>query len=104
MTIYVDDLYNAKGPRGHVRWCHMAVGWDEDLEELHNMAVMIGLHRGYFQDDPNHPHYDLTPSKRALAIRYGAIPLDWRGWVRRCSRQPKVRAALAPQQTGSEER
>jgi hypothetical protein len=33
---------------------------------------MIGLKRSYFQPHATLAHYDLTPSKRAAAIRLGA--------------------------------
>lgn len=67
MTIYVDTLqqYNNR------LWCHMAT--DGDIEELHVMAVRIGLKREWFQPHRLVPHYDLTPNKRALALAEGAI-------------------------------
>jgi hypothetical protein len=46
-------------------WCHMAT--DSDLEELHQMAARLGLRRVWFQNTPTHPHYDLTPGKRAAS-------------------------------------
>jgi hypothetical protein len=44
-------------------------------EELHTMADRIGLARRWFQAPPAHktPHYDVCKSKRALAIRHGAV-------------------------------
>ena len=51
-------------------WCHMAT--DARLEELHQMAARLGLRRAWFQNQPTHPHEDLTPAKRAWAIRFGA--------------------------------
>lgn len=74
MTIYVDNLieYNiGKTVFGSKHWCHMAT--DSDLEELHAMAKAIGLKRKYFQEHHRVPHYDLTESKRILAIRNGAL-------------------------------
>lgn len=66
MTIYVDKIQrHGSGP-----WCHMIT--DKDLEELHQMAEKIGLKRGWFQPHPRHPHYDLRPSKRTLALLAGA--------------------------------
>jgi hypothetical protein len=46
---------------------------DGDLEELHRFAESIGLRRAWFQNHRVVPHYDLTPSKRAAAVRLGAI-------------------------------
>lgn len=78
--ILVDPLFNGKGmyhgeraaqanyvgERSGHRWCHMVS--DTSDEELHAFAARLGLKRGWFQGD----HYDLTASKRALAIRLGA--------------------------------
>jgi len=52
--------------------CHLIA---DTLDELHRFAVSIGLKREWFQ---NHsiPHYDLTESKRVLAINGGALPLE----------------------------
>lgn len=46
-----------------------------DLEELHRFAESIGLRREWYQG-ANFPHYDLVKSKRAQAIRKGAISLE----------------------------
>lgn len=57
---------------------------DGDLEELHQLAESIGLKRAWFQPK-SVPHYDVTPSKRALAVANGAVELDRRGivvWIR----------------------
>lgn len=66
--LYVDEIrtYTTKLP--YKRWCHLAT--DESLDELHAMAERLGLKREWFQDKPNSPHYDLVPSKRALALTY----------------------------------
>ena len=63
-------------------WCHMAT--DCDLSELHAMARRLGLKQSWFQDKPATPHYDLTPTKRALAIRYGAQAVSTIELARRC--------------------
>lgn len=78
MTIYVDELiaYGQKAAPGSERYfgsgkesCHMTC--DGDLEELHRFATSIGLRRAWFQNHST-PHYDLTPNKRAAAVRSGA--------------------------------
>lgn len=78
--IFVDPLFvgvesndvaaRVGAKHGH-RWCHM---WHEgeDPEELHRFAAKIGLRRSWFQSNSVLPHYDLVPTKRALAIAYGA--------------------------------
>lgn len=42
-------------------------------EELHAMARTIGLRREWFQSHSVVAHYDLTPSKRDLALAHGAV-------------------------------
>jgi hypothetical protein len=87
MAIYVDDLmqhgapgqYRGKdaaqaervGARNGHRWCHLFAD-EADCIELHHFAVSIGLKRSWFQGN----HYDLTPGKRALAVRAGAKELS----------------------------
>lgn len=82
--IIVDDLANVQGMyhgeqkaqaervgarHGH-RWCHLSSTPDDpDFSALHAFAVLIGLKRAWFQVD----HYDLTPGRRALAVRHGAV-------------------------------
>ena len=82
MGVYVDVAKRyAREPKGYVgharmehRWGHMIADTEA---ELHAMADAIGLRRAWFQKD----HYDLVPSKRALAIRRGAVALDRRTFV-----------------------
>lgn len=72
MPVYVDALrtYSHTPLVGYKEWCHM---WtDGDLAELHAFAKSIGLQLIWFQPSVL-SHYDLTPSKRGLAIRRGAI-------------------------------
>jgi len=69
--IYVDEL--RRYGKNQRQWCHMMT--DGDLEELHEMAVKIGLRREWFQDKPGHPHYDLTASRRARAVILGAAEI-----------------------------
>lgn len=53
----------------HINWCHMSS--DKDADELHAMAHLIGLKREWFQPTP-YAHYDLTPLRRAAAVKHGA--------------------------------
>lgn len=90
MTIYVDQIKeypNIKGPaaRHGKFWCHMIS--DTSVEELHQFADRLGLKRQWFQPAKIliHCHYDLIPSKRALAVKLGAVEcniLDQMGqWI-----------------------
>ena len=70
MTVYVDEPRNKFG---RMVMCHMIA---DTLDELHIMAAKIGMHREWFQNNADHPHYDVSKSKRVLAVRYGAVEVD----------------------------
>lgn len=55
----------------------------DTLDELHALADAIGLRRAWFQKRARVPHYDLTPSKRELALRAGAIFVPGKEQARR---------------------
>ncbi len=78
MSVYVDRL----AVYGQWRWgvsCHMVA---DTVEELHAMADKIGHKRAWFQPGGgNPPHYDLTASRRKLAVKNGAIEIDRRQLV-----------------------
>lgn len=65
MTVYVDDMNVGFG---RMIMCHMIA---DDLDELHQMADKIGIQRKWFQNK-SIPHYDVSKSKKALAIQHGA--------------------------------
>lgn len=79
--IMVDEMRKHPGARPPFTAgsCHLMVEPDEhgqlDLEALHAFAASIGLQRSWFQAPPkaSWPHYDLTASKRTLALRMGAV-------------------------------
>jgi hypothetical protein len=58
---------------------------DKSEEELHAFAVRIGLKRSWAQLRPraSAAHYDLTPQRRAMAVRHGAIEVSSRELVMR---------------------
>jgi len=62
------------------KWCHL---WCDPGEEdkLHSLAKRIGLKREWFQHHRFFDHYDLTASKRALAISEGAISVKITEWM-----------------------
>jgi hypothetical protein len=74
MSVYVDK---ARNRYGRMFMSHMIA---DTVEELHAMAVMVGLKRSWFQVHSS-PHYDLCQEKRALAIRLGAFEVDRRQLV-----------------------
>lgn len=79
MTIYVDALesWGWKLRGRTVRSCHMFTD-STDIEELHVFAERIGMRRSWFQPHRVAPHYDLTGTRRALAVRLGAVEVGRR--------------------------
>lgn len=88
MTVYVDNLAAAPiatyhgdtrarrvGAKNGHRWAHMVTDGGED--ELHAFARRIGMRRDWFQGD----HYDLTPTRHALALAAGAKEITRRALV-----------------------
>lgn len=74
MSVYVDEIKKYETNLKYKMWCHLLT--DGKDMELHLMAEKIGLQRKWFQSK-SVPHYDLTPNKRKLAIKNGAITLDF---------------------------
>ena len=75
MTVYVDDMkaefQSRHAPGRRYVMSHMIADTDD---ELHAMADKIGVARKWFQRD----HYDITQSKKALAIKHGARAITLR--------------------------
>lgn len=78
MSVYVDDMHKT-----HIgRYQRFRAGYTmlmshmiaDTPEELHAMADKIGVQRKWFQGD----HYDIAKSKRALAVKFGAIEVSFR--------------------------
>ena len=44
----------------------------DTLEELHQMAIAIGIDTKWFQNKKGKPHYDICKTKKAKAIGLGA--------------------------------
>lgn len=87
MAVYVDgmatyDEAQIKQPARQFgqRWCHLFAGSADGIEELHQFAARLGLKRSWYQPAKRWQfcHYDLTPNKRALAVRLGAVEIDAR--------------------------
>lgn len=74
MAVYVDCSQNRFG---RMIMCHMMADTEK---ELHTMAAQIGLRREWFQPKSS-PHYDVSKSRRALAVQYGAIEVNRRELV-----------------------
>ena len=72
MSVYVDSALHAYG---RMIMCHMIA---DTPTELHAMADKIGVARRWFQAPPKASfwHYDIAKSKRALAVKFGAVECD----------------------------
>jgi hypothetical protein len=100
--ICVDNIQTIQ-PKGKLaarfgnQWCHMFSD-NGNIEELHEMALKIGLKRSYFDSHKFLPHYDLIPSKRELALKCGAIERDSAPIVREAFKKAKSQLHQHPQQ------
>lgn len=86
MTVYVDEPLHRLG---RMIMCHMVA--DTELE-LHEMAEELGLRRAWYQRRASTPHYDVCKTKRALAVKLGAVEVDRRGMAGICRRLREERA------------
>lgn len=77
MTVYVDSM---KAPFGRMVMCHC---WADTREELFEMMTRIGVQTKWFQQPPkaSWEHFDISMSKRALAVKLGAVETDKYGPV-----------------------
>ena len=73
MSVYVDDMF---AQYGRMKMCHM---FADSIPELLSMASKLGLEAKWIQDedDPVHVHFDVSKTKRELAIEYGAIEISY---------------------------
>ncbi|MFB2562445.1 DUF4031 domain-containing protein [Rhizobium sp. IMFF44] len=80
MTVYVDDM---RANFGSMVMCHM---WADTDAELLTMADKIGVNRKWIQGHPklsfgkhrnaSWVHFDIALSKRAIAVKAGAVETD----------------------------
>lgn len=90
-AVYVDDMkaeYKPSHRSGQIKYimCHMIADTEE---ELHAMADKIGVARKWYQGD----HYDITQSKRELAVKAGAKELTLRELANMAMKRRRERAA-----------
>ncbi|MCI0550998.1 MAG: DUF4031 domain-containing protein [Anaerolineae bacterium] len=88
MTVYVDDMF--KYPMGQYRYMKMSHMIADTEVELHQMADRIGLKRAWFQSGGSGPHYDVTITKRRLAIEAGARQITLRQCAFMCQQWRKT--------------
>lgn len=85
--VYLDK---ARNKFGRMLMSHMIA---DTLEELHAMAQAIGVQRKWFQGQGSTPHYDVCQSKRADAVKRGAVELgrgEYVGVIQRLREARKV--------------
>lgn len=85
MTVYVDSM---AAPFGRMKMCHMIA---DSTEELLAMADRIGVQRKWLQKAGTHrEHFDIAMSKKALAIKAGAVEVSQMelGRILRARRNP----------------
>jgi hypothetical protein len=99
VSVYVDDGFLG-GDWGY--WTGGGHMQADTLDELHAMAVRLGLRRTWFQSRPGRPwhdHYDLTRSKRDQALRLGAIAVTSREAAKRNRKVRLAHRAAADQRS-----
>jgi hypothetical protein len=79
VTVYVDPAtaWGKSDRWSHERSCHMVADSEAELDAL---AAQIGLKPEWKQEGVM-PHYDLTASKRKLAVEAGAVEVTFREFV-----------------------
>ena len=90
MTVYVDEMrvVPMSGKWHHPKSCHMMADTDVELER---MARRINLR----EEGRHKDHYDLTRSKRVLALYYGAVQVS----IRKLIQLRKMRMNVPPNTT-----
>lgn len=88
MAVYVDPLFTAVsrdpqakrvGARHDHQWCHL---WADTDVELEAMARTVGMRPEWRQvSRSGFVHYDLVPTRRAAAIRAGAVEMSLSAWL-----------------------
>lgn len=78
MAVYVDSLFDYGWKYG--KSCHLIADTPDEL--MFFATDELKLKGSWFQPK-SFPHFDLTESKRALAIKRGAIELNRRDYVQK---------------------
>lgn len=63
---------------GRMKMSHMMA---TTLQELHQAAQALGVHRKHFQDKKR-PHYDICQNNRSQALKMGSILVDDRELIK----------------------
>lgn len=71
---------------GH-QWCHL---WADSKYELMAFAVNLGLNKSWLHRSKICDHFDLVPSMREKAIKFGAKEYSFKTWFKD-NRYPYIR-------------
>lgn len=87
--IYVDDLRPVRRAAGcfGTRVSHSCHMFADNRDELHAFAKKIGLKKAYFHYRGATSHYDLTVTKRQLAMAQGAAEVGTKSILRTLRRR-----------------
>ena len=78
--VYVDNYYDTGVRFLKMKMCHMVA---DSTEELLAMVDRIGVNRKYIQHAGTlGEHFDICFSKRALAVKAGAIEINYREYAK----------------------
>ena len=80
MYVFFDEESILDNNQPYVAWMCLMDPADTH-EELINMADKIEVNRRWIQYPGTYKeHFDITKSKRKLAVEHGAIEVNWRHW------------------------
>ncbi len=89
MTVYVDEPRSFKVD--YTNWCHLFADTEEELDQWVAWACKAQRDPNWINPKWKHrskglsgefPHYDLTPRKRAEALKLGAKFIPLREWLK----------------------
>lgn len=77
MAVYIDNFYTTgAGKFGRMKMSHMIA---DTRKELLDMCDKIGVQKKWIQDfDTPREHFDVSMTKRELAIKHGAVAIGFR--------------------------
>jgi len=85
MSVYIDSF---EAPFKNMIMCHMIA---DTKQELLTMVDKIGVKRKWIQKENTiYEHFDICLSKKALAIRHGAIEIEAKALVQKMLDRKKV--------------
>jgi hypothetical protein len=100
MTVFVDNMGDyPMGQFGRMKMSHMIADTEE---ELHAMADRIGVARRWFQQKSSGDHYDISLTKRTLAVKAGAREVTMKQLAAMCNNRHRT-GSLGEPETAVEE-